>query len=92
VEQNLQLSQKVDKLEEEKEREKEWPAGMLCPISLKPMAYPVVGSSGVVFDNVSIQQWLQKSRLCPITNKELDAALLWPLHQLRQDIEARKRQ
>lgn len=43
-----------------------------CPISFKIMKDPVITPNGITYDRESITDWLNKSKICPITKNPLN--------------------
>ncbi|XVE61390.1 hypothetical protein DITRI_Ditri06bG0035700 [Diplodiscus trichospermus] len=67
----------------------EVPKYFICPISLQIMKDPVTAITGITYDRESIEQWLLKSKNCPVTQQPLprDSGLT-PNHTLRRLIQA----
>lgn len=68
----------------------EVPTFFLCPISLEIMKDPVILSTGITYDRVSIEKWIfsQKNTTCPATKQVLSDTELTPNHTLRRLIQA----
>ncbi|KAK1389718.1 RING-type E3 ubiquitin transferase [Heracleum sosnowskyi] len=68
----------------------EVPSFFVCPISLEIMKDPVVLSTGITYDRVSIEKWIfsRKNNTCPVTKQLLTDAELTPNHTLRRLIQA----
>ncbi|CAO2831051.1 unnamed protein product [Amaranthus hypochondriacus] len=64
------------------------PSFFKCPISLDIMKSPVSLSTGVTYDRVSIQQWLESgNNTCPATMQVLDSKEFVPNHTLQRLIQ-----
>ncbi|WOH06233.1 hypothetical protein DCAR_0625656 [Daucus carota subsp. sativus] len=68
----------------------EVPSFFLCPISLEIMKDPVILSTGITYDRMSIENWifLRKNNNCPVTKQELTDVELTPNHTLRRLLQA----
>ncbi|KAL8094979.1 hypothetical protein AgCh_036472 [Apium graveolens] len=68
----------------------EVPSYFLCPISLEIMKDPVILSTGITYDRMSIEKWifLRKNNTCPVTKQLLSDTELTPNHTLRRLIQA----
>lgn len=68
----------------------EVPSYFVCPISLEIMKDPVILSTGITYDRMSIEKWifLRKNNTCPITKQVLSDTELTPNHTLRRLIQA----
>ncbi|WOH06232.1 hypothetical protein DCAR_0625655 [Daucus carota subsp. sativus] len=68
----------------------EVPSFFLCPISLEIMKDPVILSTGITYDRMSIENWifLRKHNNCPVTKQELTDVELTPNHTLRRLLQA----
>ena len=64
------------------------PPEFLCPISHDVMMDPVVSPSGVTYDRLYIDAWLEHNTHEPATNRHLRRGSLYPNLVLRQQIEA----
>ncbi|KAK1389711.1 RING-type E3 ubiquitin transferase [Heracleum sosnowskyi] len=66
------------------------PSYFLCPISLEIMKDPVILSTGITYDRMSIEKWIfsRKNNTCPVTKQLLTDAELTPNHTLRRLIQA----
>ncbi|KAL8094978.1 hypothetical protein AgCh_036471 [Apium graveolens] len=66
------------------------PSYFLCPISLEIMKDPVILSTGITYDRMSIEKWifLRRNNTCPVTNQLLTDTELTPNHTLRRLIQA----
>ncbi|GAB2225415.1 hypothetical protein Droror1_Dr00006207 [Drosera rotundifolia] len=66
----------------------EVPANFICPISLELMTDPVTLSSGISYDRISIETWLESGKLtCPVANQTLKSPFSTPNHTLRKMIQ-----
>ena len=63
----------------------------LCPISLSPMADPVMTPSGHSFEREAIEDWLSTNGTNPMTNEALNKRQLIPNRCLHDAIEAWKK-
>ena len=61
---------------------------MRCPISMELMRDPVICADGQSYERVSIENWLKKSSLSPLTGLELEHKMLIPNVSFRKVIEA----
>lgn len=68
----------------------EVPSYFVCPISLEIMKDPVILSTGITYDRMSIEKWifLRKNDTCPVTKQVLTDIELTPNHTLRRLIQA----
>ncbi|KAL8094977.1 hypothetical protein AgCh_036470 [Apium graveolens] len=68
----------------------EVPSYFLCPISLEIMKDPVILSTGITYDRMSIEKWIfsRKNNTCPVTKQLLTDTELTPNHTLRRLIQA----
>lgn len=66
------------------------PNFFLCPISLEIMKDPVILSTGITYDRMSIEKWIfsGKNDTCPVTKQKLGDAELTPNHTLRRLIQS----
>ncbi len=67
------------------------PVDFLCPITNKIMRYPVTASDGIVYEKKAISNWLQTSKLSPVTRQPI-TDLLWPDVELKSKIKEWKLQ
>ncbi len=67
------------------------PVDFLCPITNKIMRYPVTASDGIVYEKRAISDWLQSSKLSPVTRQPI-TDLLWPDVELKSKIKEWKLQ
>ena len=59
-----------------------------CPVSLELMTDPVTLSTGITYDRVSIEKWIEgENRTCPVTNQVLTTFDLIPNHAIRMMIQ-----
>ncbi|GAB4850495.1 hypothetical protein Ancab_029801 [Ancistrocladus abbreviatus] len=66
----------------------EIPADFRCPISLDLMRDPVILSSGVTYDRISIEGWFEAGNYtCPVTQQTLNTRCLIPNHTLLKMIQ-----
>ncbi|XP_024369442.1 U-box domain-containing protein 26 [Physcomitrium patens] len=64
------------------------PADFECPIHLDIMTDPVTLSTGITYDRVSIERWLEMGHnTCPTTNQTLQSKKFIPNHILRSTIQ-----
>ncbi|CAN4090455.1 unnamed protein product [Withania somnifera] len=64
------------------------PSHFKCPISLNLMKDPVTLSTGITYDRVSIETWIESgNRTCPITKKVLKTLEPIPNHTMRKMIQ-----
>ncbi|XP_074354908.1 E3 ubiquitin-protein ligase PUB23-like [Apium graveolens] len=68
----------------------EVPSYFVCPISLEIMKDPVILSTGITYDRMSIEKWIfsRKNNTCPVTKQLLTDTELTPNHTLRRLIQA----
>ncbi|KAK1397249.1 RING-type E3 ubiquitin transferase [Heracleum sosnowskyi] len=66
------------------------PTFFLCPISLEIMKDPVILSTGITYDRMSIEKWIfsGKNDTCPVTKQKLGDSELTPNHTLRRLIQS----
>eukprot|EP00270_Netrium_digitus_P021958 TRINITY_DN9660_c0_g2_i2.p1 TRINITY_DN9660_c0_g2~~TRINITY_DN9660_c0_g2_i2.p1 ORF type:complete len:684 (+),score=234.30 TRINITY_DN9660_c0_g2_i2:106-2052(+) len=64
----------------------EAPSSLFCPITQEIMVNPVLASDGHTYEQVAIQQWLEKSDRSPMTNMKLPSKDLVPNHAVRSMI------
>ncbi|KAL1815113.1 hypothetical protein DCAR_0519343 [Daucus carota subsp. sativus] len=66
------------------------PNFFLCPISLEMMKDPVILSTGITYDRMSIEKWIYagKNDTCPVTKLKLGDSELTPNHTLRRLIQS----
>ena len=57
-----------------------------CPISGEIMEDPVITPSGITYDKKSIEQWLQKKPIDPLSKKPLKKEELIPNRALKESI------
>ena len=57
-----------------------------CPISGEIMEDPVITPSGITYDKKSIEQWLQKKAIDPLSKKPLKKEELIPNRALKESI------
>ncbi|KAL2333187.1 hypothetical protein Fmac_014400 [Flemingia macrophylla] len=59
-----------------------------CPVSLELMTDPVTLSTGITYDRVSIEKWIEGgNRTCPVTNQVLSTFDIIPNHAIRRMIQ-----
>ncbi|KAK4373385.1 hypothetical protein RND71_008769 [Anisodus tanguticus] len=64
------------------------PSHFKCPISLDLMKDPVTSSTGITYDRVSIETWIESgNQTCPITKKVLKTLEPIPNHTMRKMIQ-----
>ncbi|PHT81310.1 hypothetical protein T459_14325 [Capsicum annuum] len=64
------------------------PSHFKCPISLDLMKDPVTLSTGITYDRVSIESWIETgNQTCPITKKVLKSLEPIPNHTMRKMIQ-----
>lgn len=64
------------------------PSHFRCPISLDLMKDPVTLSTGITYDRVSIETWIEAgNQSCPITNQVLRSLEPIPNHAIRKVIQ-----
>ncbi|XP_015072988.1 U-box domain-containing protein 21-like [Solanum pennellii] len=64
------------------------PSHFKCPISLDLMSDPVTLSTGITYDRVSIETWIENgNQTCPITKKVLNTLEPIPNHTMRKMIQ-----
>ncbi|CAN4081026.1 unnamed protein product [Withania somnifera] len=64
------------------------PSHFKCPISLDLMKDPVTLSTGITYDRVSIETWIESgNQTCPITRKVLKTLEPIPNHTMRKMIQ-----
>ena len=45
----------------------------ICPLTLEPMSDPVTAADGHSYERISIEKWLKKSNISPLTGKALSS-------------------
>ncbi|KAK7379217.1 hypothetical protein VNO80_04672 [Phaseolus coccineus] len=59
-----------------------------CPVSLELMTDPVTLSTGITYDRVSIEKWIEGgNKTCPVTNQVLTTFDTIPNHVIRRMIQ-----
>ncbi|TKY47381.1 U-box domain-containing protein 21 [Spatholobus suberectus] len=59
-----------------------------CPVSLELMKDPVTLSTGITYDRVSIEKWIEGgNKTCPVTNQALTTFDIIPNHAIRRMIQ-----
>ncbi|CAJ1867759.1 unnamed protein product [Sphenostylis stenocarpa] len=59
-----------------------------CPVSLELMTDPVALSTGITYDRVSIEKWIEGgNKTCPVTNQVLTTFDSIPNHAIRRMIQ-----
>lgn len=59
-----------------------------CPVSLELMTDPVTLSTGITYDRISIEKWVEGgNRTCPVTNQVLTTFDIIPNHAIRRMIQ-----
>ncbi|XP_020216712.1 U-box domain-containing protein 21 [Cajanus cajan] len=59
-----------------------------CPVSLELMTDPVTLSTGITYDRLSIEKWIEGgNRTCPVTNQVLTTFDIIPNHVIRRMIQ-----
>lgn len=59
-----------------------------CPVSLELMTDPVTLSTGITYDRLSIEKWIEGgNRTCPVTNQVLTTFDIIPNHAIRRMIQ-----
>ena len=59
----------------------------LCPITQELMEDPVIAADGISYERRAITQWLQKSKLSPLTGEMLKHTALTPNYGLKAAID-----
>ena len=59
----------------------------LCPISQEIMKDPYIAADGFSYERKSIESWLQKSTISPMTGARLSNNNIIPNHALRNTIQ-----
>lgn len=59
------------------------PESFYCSITQDVMQDPVVTPHGITFERTSIEQWLRRSRTCPVTRNPLTLGDLTPNRALK---------
>ncbi|KAK7387365.1 hypothetical protein VNO78_28113 [Psophocarpus tetragonolobus] len=59
-----------------------------CPVSLELMTDPVTLSTGITYDRLSIEKWMDGgNKTCPVTNQVLTTFDITPNHAIRRMIQ-----
>lgn len=65
------------------------PSHFRCPVSLDLMKDPVTLSTGITYDRVSIEKWIESgNKTCPVTNQKLLTFEITPNHTIRKMIQS----
>jgi hypothetical protein len=65
------------------------PTHFRCPVSLDLMKDPVTLSTGITYDRVSIEKWIESgNKTCPVTNQKLLTFEITPNHTIRKMIQS----
>ena len=60
---------------------------LICPISLEVMTDPVVTPYGHTFERKTIEEYIDRNGICPITRKPLTKQALIPNYSIREMLE-----
>ncbi|KAK7305668.1 hypothetical protein VNO77_43577 [Canavalia gladiata] len=64
------------------------PTHFRCPVSLDLMKDPVTLSTGITYDRMSIEKWIEAgNKTCPVTNQILSTFDIIPNHAIRRMIQ-----